>query len=63
MQIAQRLGSQQCTWTGKDSHPPSVSLIHPGSLPKCPAQRQDGGCLCFQMWPAEGTRTAAQPHG
>jgi hypothetical protein len=26
-----------------------------------PIQKQARGCLCFQMWPAEGTRTTAQP--
>lgn len=51
---------------GGETSPPPLPLpspagpVCPGILLKGPTQRQARGCLCFQMWPAEGTRTTAQ---
>lgn len=48
---------------GRDqSHPalPVLSVLE-ASLPEGPTQKRTGGCMCFQTWPAEGTRTTAQP--
>ena len=60
-QMVQRAGPQRCTRCGRRVIPHSASPVCPGSLPKGPTQLRATVCLCFQTWPAEGTRTTAQP--
>ena len=56
----QRAGPSEMLAGTDQNHPGSASSGYPGRLPQGPAQPRAGGCLCFQMWPAEGTRTTAQ---
>lgn len=60
-QMVQRVSPQRCTRGGRRVIPYSASPVCPGSLPKGPTQLWSTSCLCFQTWPAEGTRTTAQP--